>query len=120
MQHCRNNYIKLEKTFEETFGIKMSKYYRPPEGKFNEENLEWADELGYKTVFWSFAYEDWKNDNQKSCDEAFDKIVDNLHNGEVILLHPTSATNANIMKKLVQYLKKEGFRFGNLDELCQN
>ena len=98
----------------------MEKIFRPPEGKFNEESLSWAKELGYKTVFWSFAYEDWDNNKQKSEEVALNKILDNLHNGEILLLHPTSSTNAKIMQKLISKLREEGFEFGALNELCEN
>jgi peptidoglycan-N-acetylmuramic acid deacetylase len=45
------------------------------------------------------------------------KILSCLHNGEVMLLHPTSKTNAEIMKELITELKNRGFSFGTLDEL---
>lgn len=108
----------LEELFEKTYGISMSKYYRPPEGKFTEENLKYAQDLGYKTIMWSFAYADWDNKNQPSCDYALNKILNNIHNGEVMLLHPTSSTNAEIMSRLIKKLKNQGFRFGEMDELC--
>jgi len=108
----------LEELYEKSFGLKMKKYYRPPEGKFTEENLKWAQDLGYKTIMWSFAYADWDNNNQPSEEYALNKILSNLHNGEVLLLHPTSATNANIMKPLIEKIKEKGFRFGDMDELC--
>ena len=108
----------LEALYEKSFGSPMKKYYRPPEGKFTEENLKWAQDLGYKTIMWSFAYADWDNKNQPSEEYALNKILNNLHNGEVILLHPTSSTNANIMKALIKNLKDRGFRFGDMDELC--
>ena len=92
---------------------------RFPEGKLNEQNLIWAKELGYKTVMWSFAYADWDNNKQPSEEYAMKKILDNLHNGEVILLHPTSKTNASIMSKMIKELKREGFRFGTAKELCE-
>ena len=109
----------LENLYEKTFGEKMKKVYRPPEGKINEENLVWAKELGYKTVMWSFAYADWDNNKQPSCDFAMGKILDNLHNGEIMLLHPTSETNAEIMKELIQKLKSLGYRFATVDELWE-
>lgn len=108
----------LEDLFQESYGIEMPKYYRPPEGKFTEENLRWAQDLGYKTIMWSFAYADWDNDNQPSCEYALNKIMSNIHNGEVMLLHPTSSTNAEIMHRMIVELKKQGFRFGDMDELC--
>lgn len=116
----KNELEKLENIYKNKFGVEMKKFYRPPEGKFSEENLKWASELGYKTVFWSFAYQDWDNNNQISEEVALKKILENVHNGEVILFHPTSSTNANIMKRLIKELKKQGFKFGDLNELCQD
>lgn len=112
-----NELIKLEKTCLEVTGHEISKYYRPPEGKFDEESLKYADELGYKTIFWSFAYADWDNTKQMSYEKAKNKILENIHNGEIMLLHPTSATNAEILKDVIHEIKAQGFRFGTLDEL---
>ena len=109
----------LEDLFEKTYGVTMPKYYRPPEGKLNEENLIWAKELGYKTVMWSFAYADWDNGKQPSHEYAMNKILENLHNGEVMLLHPTSSTNAEIMKELITKLKSMGYRFETVETLCK-
>lgn len=107
----------LEDIYFEVTGQKLAPYYRPPEGKFNEESLQYAKELGYKTVFWSFAYADWDNARQMAPEEAKKKILDHVHNGEVMLLHPTSATNAAILRDVIRALKAEGYRFGTLDEL---
>ena len=76
-----------------------------------------AQSLGYKTVFWSFAYADWDNDAQMSESAALKKILDNIHNGEIMLLHPTSATNAKIMERLIRELKSLGYQFATLDEM---
>ena len=107
----------LDELYQKTTGKKLSKYYRPPEGRFDERSLEFASSLGYKTVFWSFAYADWDNQKQPTAESAKTKIFDNLHNGAVILLHPTSSTNAAIMSDLIRTLKADGYRFGTLDEL---
>lgn len=110
----------LSELLEEKTGCQIAKYYRPPEGKFNGDNLKWAQELGYKTIMWSFAYADWDNQKQPNYDYAKKKILDNVHNGEVMLLHPTSKTNANILKEVITSLKEQGYEFGTLDELCGN
>ena len=107
----------LETIYFDATGQKMAPYYRPPEGKFNETGMKYAQELGYKTVFWSFAYADWDNERQMSPEEAKKKILSHIHNGEVMLLHPTSATNAAVLKDVIRELKQEGYRFGTLDEL---
>jgi len=108
----------LNTTLKETLGLDMAPYFRPPEGKFTEQNLIWARELGYSTVFWSFAYADWDNNNQMSEDAAIKKVMEGTHNGEVILLHPTSATNAAILGTLIDNWRAEGYTFGTLCELC--
>lgn len=110
----------IEDLYEEKFGIKMSKFFRPPEGRFTEESLAWLNELGYKTIMWSFAYADWDNNKQPTKQEALNKILSNIHNGSVLLLHPTSKTNADILNDLIVELKNNGFRFGDLNELCSD
>ncbi len=107
----------LEKLFTEKTGQEMAKYYRPPQGIYSEENLKMAQELGYKTVFWSLAYVDWNNDAQPTREQAFRKLLPRTHNGAVILLHSTSQTNGEILGELIDRWKEEGYRFGTLDEL---
>ena len=79
--------------------------------------MKFASELGYKTIFWSLAYADWDNAKQPSPSSALNILLSNIHNGAVILLHPTSATNAQILPELIRTLKNDGYRFGTLDEL---
>ena len=107
----------LEDCFKEITGKELPKYYRPPQGTYSEENLSMAKELGYKTVFWSLAYVDWLNDKQPTREEAFHKLLPRTHNGAVVLLHSTSATNAEILDELLTKWEDEGFRFGSVDEL---
>ena len=95
----------------------MPKYFRPPEGRFSLDTLKTVSEQGYKTIFWSFAYADWDNDKQMSPEAAKEKILSNIHNGAIILLHPTSSTNAMILRDVIQTLKESGYEFGTLDQL---
>ena len=76
-----------------------------------------AKELGYKTVFWSLAYVDWKNDSQPTKEQAFAKLLPRIHPGAVVLLHSTSETNAQILDELLTKWEQMGYRFGTLDEL---
>ena len=107
----------LENAYFQLTGQEMRKYYRPPEGCFSRENLETLFKNGYKTIFWSFAYPDWDNEKQMSAQRAKSIIMDNLHNGEVMLLHPTSRVNAEILGVVIREAKAQGYRFGTLDEL---
>ena len=107
----------LEDAYKNLTGKEMSKFFRPPEGTFDKQMLERINALGYKTVFWSFAYADWDNDKQMTREKAMQKILDNIHNGAIILLHPTSATNAAILGEVIDELRAQGYRFGTLEEL---
>ena len=113
----REELTRLEDACRDGAGVSVAKYYRPPEGTFDEAMLTEVQKLGYKTVFWSFAYADWDNQKQPDPIAAKKKILDNIHNGAVILLHPTSATNAAILGDVLRELKAQGYRFGTLDEL---
>ncbi len=108
----------LEAKYFEITGQQMKKFYRPPQGKFSEENLKQAKDLGYKTVFWSLAYADWYQDKQPTREEALEKLLPRTHNGAVILLHSTSKTNAEILDELLTKWKELGYTFGTLEELC--
>ena len=107
----------LENLFRETTGKEMPKYYRPPQGTYSADNLKMAQELGYKTVFWSLAYVDWNNDAQPSKELAFSKLLPRTHNGAVVLLHSTSTTNAEILDELLTTWKQQGYTFQAIDKL---
>lgn len=109
----------LEQVLREETGLEMARFYRPPEGRFSEENLKWAENMGYTTVFWSLAYADWDNNKQPDPEKAFALLDANIHNGAVVLLHPTSATNADILDRLLTKWEADGYRFGSLTELCK-
>ena len=113
----RDEVLGLEKMYFDLTGREMAKFFRPPKGSFDKEMLLRAKSLGYKTVFWSFAYADWDNGKQPSEMDALKKILDNVHNGEIMLLHPTSETNARIMSELIRTLKEQGYSFSTLDKI---
>ena len=103
--------------YEAAVGKEMPKYYRPPRGIYAETNLRMAKDLGYRTVFWSLAYVDWKQDEQPSREEAFDKLLGRVHNGAIVLLHSTSQTNAEILDELLTKWEALGYSFAGIDTL---
>ena len=107
----------LEALYQQITGEELPKYYRPPQGIYSEENLKMAQKMGYKTVFWSLAYVDWKTDQQPAAEYAFGKLLPRTHNGAVVLLHSTSATNGEILDELLTRWKEMGYTFGTLEEL---
>ena len=109
--------MDLHKSVYEKFGYDME-YIRQPKGEFSERTLKVTNSLGYKTVMWSFAYEDWNEDKQPDEEQAKKKILDNLHNGEIMLLHGNSKTNTNILDSVIKETKNMGYEFKSLEEFC--
>ena len=107
----------LEDRYREVTGQDMPRLYRPPQGKYSEENLKHACDLGYKTVFWSLAYVDWYADKQPTREQAFSKLIDRIHPGAVVLLHSTSATNAEILDELLTRWEEMGYTFRPISAL---
>ena len=107
----------VENAYLEVTGEEMTKFYRPPQGKYSEANLKMAQELEYKTFFWSLAYVDWYDNNQPSREEAFEKLLGRIHPGAIVLLHSTSDTNALILDELIQKWEEMGYTIRSLTEL---
>ena len=100
-EEIRKEVMDLHQTIYQQFQYEM-KYIRPPKGEFSEKSLAVTNSLGYKTVMWSFAYEDWNEDKQPDETKAKEKILNNLHNGEIMLLHGNSKTNTNILDSIIR------------------
>ena len=114
-EEIRKEVMDLHTAIYEKFGYEM-KYIRPPKGEFSEKSIKYTNTLGYKTVMWSFAYEDWNEKKQPDEEKAKKKILDNLHNGEIMLLHGNSKTNTNILDTIIKEAKNMGYQFKSLDE----
>ena len=114
-QSLKEEVMKLHDAVKEKFNYEM-KYIRPPKGEYSQKSLALTKELGYKTVMWSFAYADWDEKNQPNPEEAKKKIIDNLHNGEVMLLHATSKTNRDILGDVIKEIKNKGYEIKSLEQ----
>lgn len=110
---------ELEALYQQVVGQPMKKYYRPPQGKYSEANLQMAKDAGYHTFFWSLAYVDWYEDKQPSHEEAFQKLLGRIHPGAIVLLHSTSRTNGEILDELLTKWEEMGYQFRSLDELTE-
>lgn len=108
---------QVEELFYETTNKEMPKYFRPPMGKYSELSLFRTEQLGYKTIFWSFAYKDWIQEKQPDEDYAIKKITSGFHPGEIMLLHSVSDTNTSVLKTIIKKAKEQGYTFKSLDDL---
>lgn len=117
LEAFKQELYRTEELYLEATGQEMTKWYRPPRGIYNTENLKMAQELGYHTFFWSLAYVDWIQDDQPTADEAYDKLIGRVHPGAIVLLHNTSGTNSKILDDLLTRWEEMGYSFGSLEHL---
>ena len=90
--------------------------FRFPAGEFSEQTLKLMQDMGYRSVFWSFAYRDWEVDNQPDPAEALNTVVSKAHPGAIILMHSVSATNAEILGDVIDELRAQGYEFASFDK----
>lgn len=105
----------LSQSIYDKFGYEMT-FFRPPKGEYSERVIKIASELNYKTVLWSSAYDDWDENKQNREAYGKSKILDNLHNGCILLLHATSKDNMNILDSVIKETISKGYIFKNLDK----
>lgn len=104
---------ETENYLRENFGY-GAKYFRFPAGEYNESALELVSSLGYSSVFWSVAYDDWDTTKVRGKDYAIEKVMSRLHPGAVILLHSVSKDNAEALGEIIDRARAEGYRFESL------
>lgn len=107
--------MDLHSAVYDKFGYEM-KYIRPPKGEFSERTLDYTNSLGYKTVMWSLAYDDWDESKQGRELYGKSKVLDNIHSGAIILLHSNSKDNSNILNDVIKEVRNMGYEFSSLDE----
>ena len=115
LEQIKDEVMNLHAVVYEKFNYEM-KYIRPPKGEYSQKTVAYCNTLGYTTVMWSFAYDDWDENKQGKEEYAKKKILDNIHNGAVILLHGNSKDNANILDICIKEIKSMGYEFSSLDD----
>ena len=114
-QKIKDEIMNLHESMYEKFNYEM-KYIRPPMGEFSERTLEIMKNLGYRATMWSLAYDDWDENKQGREEYGKNKILSNIHNGAIILLHANSKDNCNILDECIKKIKEMGYEFKSLDE----
>ena len=114
-EEVKTEVMNLHTALYEKTGYEM-KYIRPPKGECSQRTLEITNSLGYTTVMWSLAYDDWDESKQGREEYAKQKILDNIHPGAIILLHGNSKDNTNVLGECIKTIKKMGYEFKTLDE----
>ena len=116
-QEIKKEIVDFEDSFKQITGSTFSKkYFRPASGVYTEQVLAIAQELDYTSVFWSMAYKDWETDNQPGKDVAYAHMINDTHDGCILMLHTVSLSNIEALKDAIISQKKDGYVFKSLDE----
>lgn len=106
---------ETENYLRKNFGY-SAKYFRFPAGEYTENALDAVKSIGYMSVFWSVAYDDWNTENVRGKDYAAEKVMSRLHPGAVILLHSVSKDNAAALGEIIDKARAEGYVFRSLTD----
>ena len=115
LETIKKEVMDLHSAIYDKFGYEM-KFIRPPKGEYSERTVAYTNTLGYTSVMWSFGYDDWDEKKQGREEYGKKKILDNVHNGEIMLLQATSKDNANILDDVIKEIKNMGYEFRNIDQ----
>lgn len=106
-----NDIMQLHNLVQQNFGYTMT-LFRFPAGIFSEQSLALVHNLGYRSVFWSFAHRDWVTTDQPDPAASLQAMLDQLHPGAVYLLHAVSATNTQVLGQFIDEARARGYEFG--------
>ena len=108
IEDAYNDIKGLHDYIEQNFGYKMT-LFRFPMGHSSERMQALLYEMGYSSLFWSFAYKDWETANQPDCAYAFNEITSKVHPGALYLLHAVSKTNTDILGQVIEKIRQDGY-----------
>lgn len=114
LEKAKNEIMVLHDYIKDQFNYEMT-LFRFPMGEYSEQMLALVQSLGYKSVFWSFAYVDWDVKNQIGADKAFDIVTTSTHNGAIYLLHAVSKDNAEILGRVIDDIRNQGYTISKYD-----
>ncbi|MGI6492162.1 MAG: delta-lactam-biosynthetic de-N-acetylase [Pelotomaculum sp.] len=118
-EKIKQELLAVEQAYEEITGQKGMRYLRPPMGEYSQRTLALTNSLGYHNILWSLAYVDWVP-MPGGPDEAYSSVMNNIHNGALILMHAVSQDNTEALDRILKDIKGQGYVFKTLDDLTGN
>lgn len=89
-------------------------FYRPPYGMTTESFLKWIKEKGKYAVLWSL--DSYDSRNEFGAEQIAERLLKDVRNGDIILLHDTRPHTPDVLKKIIPELLLRKYRFIRLDE----
>lgn len=103
---------KCARAVEDATGTGMN-LFRPPGMRYDETVIRAAQDLGYVTIHWNSAAQDYKPQDPASL---ANKVLKRTQPGSVILLHNHPDTIA-ALPAIISELKRKGYRFVRVSQM---
>ena len=87
-QENRQEIQTCHEVVKKNLGVEMT-LFAPPSGAYDTATVDAASDLNYKTIMWTHDTIDWRD---QDADLIFNRAINNLSNGDLILMHPTEKT----------------------------
>lgn len=107
----KNEVEKTNSEIKKVIGVNPS-LMRPPYGSYNDSVKEIA---GVPIVTWNIDTLDWKNKNK---DKVCKNILDNAHDGAIVLMHDLYGSTVDGALMAMDKLQHEGYAFVTVSELA--
>ncbi|HWQ07994.1 MAG TPA: polysaccharide deacetylase family protein, partial [Holophaga sp.] len=121
--------LQADALLMKTLGHPMDPYWRAPYGECTAELRKWAEELGYRHVYWSEGADtlDWATPKERKLYHTGNAILERLHDrmdrndgdGLIVLMHlgserPESDRPARVLGPFLDQAIAEGWTFVNI------
>lgn len=116
LSEMKKEVSQCAKTMKKKTGYKMDKYMRPPEGAYSVRVMKVMKDMGYSTMLWSLAYYDYDPKDEQGANYVVEKFEKHHFCGMMPLMHVISRSNRDALPRVISYLKKEGYRFGQVSD----
>lgn len=103
---------KVNSIYNELTGDNI-KYLRPPYGAYNKANLENAT---LPFILWDLDTEDWR---YRNVDHIVNYVIENAHDGGIILMHELYQTSYEALKIFLPKLYLMGYNVVSIGELAE-
>lgn len=90
--------------------------FRSTGGQTTKSIREECKKEGLPLYYWSLDTEDWKSRN---ADKVYKKVMNNVSNGDIILMHEIYDSTAEAFEKMVPELLEKGYQFVTCEELVK-
>lgn len=105
-----------ENTYKEITGKDLLPFFRPPQGKIDDEKIKLLKERGYLIFMWSLSYYDYNPYDELGVDYAYQYVTKNTEGGYIILLHTLTKSNVQALERIIITLQNKGYIFSSLTD----